>query len=191
MTDDRLIELLEDYAARRARGERPDVGDYLARAGEGADELGRLLDAFLTAAPPARRPTADELVAVQQIEARVSAEPPLLARRVALGIRRAAVVDAIVEAFGLAAKREKVERRWHEVETGLIAPRRLSERLRQVVERVLGEGALDTAWPVPRTAPAMAVYRRSEVRLDLLDQLAPPPAPEEERDEVDELFGVR
>jgi len=54
--------LLDEYAARFARGERPDAGAYLARAGRGADELRELIDAFLVAAPPA--PPGDEALAL-------------------------------------------------------------------------------------------------------------------------------
>ena len=43
--------LFDDWAARLARGERPDPRDYLAEAGEQAGELSRLMEAFLVAAP--------------------------------------------------------------------------------------------------------------------------------------------
>ena len=45
--------LLDEYAARFARGEEPDAAAYLARAGARADELRELIDAFLVVAPPA------------------------------------------------------------------------------------------------------------------------------------------
>jgi hypothetical protein len=38
-------------AASYARGERPDPREYLTRAGAGADELGRLVESWLLAAP--------------------------------------------------------------------------------------------------------------------------------------------
>jgi hypothetical protein len=59
MADD-VFTLFDDYAARFARGERPDARAYLARAGEGADELAGLMDAYLARAEPPRRTTMRE-----------------------------------------------------------------------------------------------------------------------------------
>ncbi len=57
MADDVMV-LFDEYAARFARGERPDPREYLRRAGEGAEELASLIDAAealrLTAAAPPR-----------------------------------------------------------------------------------------------------------------------------------------
>ena len=43
--------LFEEFAARFARGEHPDVRDYLERAADERDELSALLDGFLAASP--------------------------------------------------------------------------------------------------------------------------------------------
>src|SRR6266511_5839181 len=116
-----IAELFDELARRFGAGERPDVTEYLGRAGEEADELAALLDAFLQAAPTL--PPAEETVAM--MEAWTAGEPPLLALRVRRGLRRAQVVDALVRLLGLdPAKREKVAAYYHRLETGLLDPRR-------------------------------------------------------------------
>jgi hypothetical protein len=60
-----------------ARGERPDTREYLARAGEGADELAAMMDRFLQAAQvPAAGEDERALVA-----AWIEGEPPVLELR--------------------------------------------------------------------------------------------------------------
>jgi hypothetical protein len=57
MQSDVVETLLDELAASLARGEQPHSLDYLARAGAGADELQRMMEAFLVAAPrPERDP---------------------------------------------------------------------------------------------------------------------------------------
>ena len=48
--------LFDELAAAYVRGERPDLPAYLARAGDDADELARLVDAFLRTIPRPSRP---------------------------------------------------------------------------------------------------------------------------------------
>src|SRR4051812_42516405 len=94
--------LFDEYAASFARGEEPDLREYLARAGEGADELARLVEAFVAAAPAAE--PSEERVALAQ--AWTSGDSPLLAARTRRGIRRDEVVEAILGRFGIdSAKR--------------------------------------------------------------------------------------
>jgi len=54
--------LFDELAAAYVRGERPDLPAYLARAGDEADELARLVDAFLRTVPPPE-PSEDEKAA--------------------------------------------------------------------------------------------------------------------------------
>ena len=89
--------LFDEYAVRYRRGERPDAREYLERGGAGAAELAGLIDAFLARAPVAQ-PDEDT---VALMEAWLADEPPLLALRVRRGLRREAVVDALVRALGL------------------------------------------------------------------------------------------
>ena len=49
--------LFDEFAIRRARGERPDIDDYLDRAGDAAAELADLIEGLLMSAPtPAPAP---------------------------------------------------------------------------------------------------------------------------------------
>src|SRR5262245_55230659 len=113
---DEVFTLFDEYAARFARGERPDTHTYLARAGKGADELAALIDRYLESAPvPA--PGEDARAAAA---AWVEGEPPLLALRTRRGLRRDEVVDALIGALALdPKKRPKVKEYYHRLEGGL------------------------------------------------------------------------
>ena len=179
--------LFDEYAARWARGERPDAREYLARAGEGEVELRELLDRFLTASLPGE-PSDDEIAAMQ---AWAAGQPPLLELRVRRGLRRAEVVDELVTRLGLAAgAREKVGAYYHRLETGLLDPRGVSGRVFEALGSLLAARVDELAAWRPPPAPAPAVYLRApEPDLPVAAPAAgEPPAP---RDEVDELFAGR
>src|SRR5688572_27810348 len=92
-----VLNLFDDYCARWARGERPDVREYRARAGEGAEELGGMIDLFLqTAEAP---PASDEGRAV--VAALVRGDSPLLELRTRRGVTRNAVVEFLLSRFSL------------------------------------------------------------------------------------------
>ena len=179
-----VFRLFDEFAARFARGERPDVREYLARARGGADELARLVDRFLAAAP-APEPDDD---AVAMLEAWIEGEPPLLELRRRRGLRRAAVVEALVERLGLdRAKREKVAGYYHQLETGLLDPGRVDRRvLAALAETLRARGEDLLAWPgrLPAAEPA---YRRVPEAAPAPPR-SPPAARPEDWDEVDELF---
>ncbi len=174
--------LLDEYATRFARGERPDLREYLDRAGEGKDELARLVDAWLRLAPP---PEADEET-VALVEAWARGEAPLAVLRARRGLRRAQVVEALIERFRLdPARREKVERYYHEVEAGLRLP--AEKRLLAALADILGvpASALASLRPKPLEAQG-AFFRAQEVPSEIppLEEAEPP-------DEVDLLFRGR
>jgi AcrR family transcriptional regulator len=191
--------LLAEYRARFLDGERPDVLDYLARAGDQQERLADLLDDFLMHAPPVD-PRPEDLAAVQAI---IAGEPTLAAQRSARGIRRKAVVDAIMAAFGLKI-RSRVEQRYHELESGLIDPRGADPRLIDVVASALGvaRAALVLARPPQvdastaflREAPPPVAGSGARMRLPLSPRPAtaagPPPRRSEEAERIDRLFGV-
>ncbi|HXV57729.1 MAG TPA: hypothetical protein VD704_07670 [Gaiellaceae bacterium] len=179
-----MITLFDEYAARWARGEAPDAREYLARAGPAAGELADLLDRFLASAPPGEPDP--ELAA--SFAAWAAGEPPLLVLRVRRGVRREAIVEAIVERFALAeARRPKVGRYVHRLETGQLDARGVDPGVLEAWAGVLRARVEDLlAWrpePAPRTA---ASYLRAADPA-AADALAPP-TPADERDEVDELF---
>jgi hypothetical protein len=177
-----VLTLFDEYAARYARGERPDAREYLTRAGAQAAELARLLERFV-AASPAPEP-AEETVAL--IRAWRSGEPPLLELRRRRGLRRAEVVDALVAALGLdPAKREKVAGYYHELESGLLDPGRVDRRVFQTLAETLRANVEDVlAWEPPVRLEGV-YYRRTDAAAT-----APPMAaePEEPPDEIDRLF---
>ena len=183
---DEAMALFEEYAARFARGEHPDLREYLGRAGDGADELARLVDAFLIRAP-APEPDED---AVALMRAWAAGEPPLLALRVRRGLRREAVVDALVRALGLSPeKRAKVAGYYHELEAGLLDPARVSRHVFEALAETLRARAGDLqAWRARAPEPAAGAFLRAPEPVTAQLAAPAPAGPEEAWDEVDELF---
>lgn len=175
--------LLEDYAARFARGEGPDVREYLARAGAGRDELATLIDAFLAHAAP-RDPDAET---IESVRAWMSGKEPLLALRTRRRLRVDEVVTALMSALGLDdAKRAKVKRYYQQLETGLLEPGRVDGRVYEALSRVLRAKVAELAALRPTPLQTRAAYFRAEP--PLADVVSSPAAEPEEPDEVDALF---
>ncbi|MDX6644291.1 MAG: hypothetical protein QOK40_18 [Miltoncostaeaceae bacterium] len=182
-----LDRLLDDFASRFARGERPDAGAYLARAGPDAEQLRELIDDFLVAVPPA--PPDEESVAL--MEAWIGGEPPLLELRRRRGRRREAVVEAILVALGIdPARRARVAGHYHRLESGLLDLRGVDRRVVAAIAGAIGSTVEDLAmWAVGPTQPvAMDAYLRT--RHAAPPAAAPAAARAREHDEVDRLFGV-
>ena len=185
--------LFDDFAARFARGERPDARAYLARAGESADELGTLIDRFLERVPP---PAASD-DAITLAQEWVAGHSPLVGLRAARGLRREEVVDHLIAALGLdRAKREKVGGYYHELENGLLdwarVDRRVWEALAEKLKAHLGDLL---AWR-PRPLAAEGAYLRAPEAGAGSGALAELPVAFEQRyesprepDEIDTLFG--
>jgi AcrR family transcriptional regulator len=191
---DPVAMLFDEYAQRVARGERPDVREYLARAGEGAEELGTLIDRFLERVPPPAPDDASRTLAAAWLEG----QTPLVELRARRGVNLDAVVDALISRLGLdRAKREKVERRYEELEHGLLDPRGVDRSVWGVLASLLRARAGDlAAWrPRPKPLTAGLAYRRADAMAAPL-AAAMPRAMErdqgavEEPDEIDRLFGV-
>jgi hypothetical protein len=174
--------LFEDYAARFARGERPDLREYLGRAGPKADKLAQLVDAFLMRAEP---PAPDEET-IALTEAWLTGQPPLVELRTRRGLRRAQVVDALIDRFRLdPAKRQKVARYYHEIETGQRTP--ADESLLTALAEILRTRVGDLISWRPLPSPASAAYFRASAA----EPAAPPTPAREEPDEIDRLFAPR
>ena len=189
---DRVFELFDEFAAAYARGERPSLDDYLARAGEDAGELARLADAWLerAPAPPAREDS------VELLDAFLAGEPGLVALRARRGLRVDDVVDALLGKLSLdVAKRDKVKRLYQQLEGGLLDPGRVSAKVWGVVRDVVGPAAEEAARWGGRPLAAEAVFSRADA-LYRTAAAAPPPlakraAPADEQpDEIDRLFGL-
>jgi len=179
-----LDTLLDELARRHARGEPLDVEGTLARAGDRADELAPLIEAFLARAPR-REPTAESLAFVRSLD-----EPPLLRARVAKSLKVDDVVDVIVAECELDPEaRPKVRRYYQQLEGGILDPTRVAASVWDVITGLLGRSRALLAAP-PGPAPAAAPMYRADAAVDLQERLvtlsAPePPAPP---DEVDALF---
>jgi hypothetical protein len=179
-----VFTLFDEYAARFARGERPDPRDYVARAGARADELAELIDGFLARTVP---PQPDE-EARDLARAWVGGEPPLVALRVRRGLRRSAVVDALVQRLGLdPQKREKVRAYYHRLESGLLDPAGVDQSVFGVLIELLGFRALELVrWRIPPQEEL--AYMRLPTDAVLAQEAAQPAAEPAEPDEIDRLF---
>jgi hypothetical protein len=185
MSEAQVETLFDEYATRYLRGERPDVREYLERAGAERDSLGALLDRFLEAVP-AREPTEEDVVLLQ---ARLEQQPPLLVLRLLRKLTRDSVVDALVARLGLdPAKRAKVGRYYHELETGLLDPDPVDRSVWEALSDLLR--ANTRALADVRLAPpgAELAYRRFDASFTLEQRTLPAVPLDEGPDEVDRLF---
>jgi hypothetical protein len=178
-------DLFAEYADAYVRGDEPQARDFLARAGDDADELGRMLEAFLAAAP--RQSPGPDALAI--VGAWAEREPPLVHVRASRGVRVDEVVDAIVENTGIAAeKRPKVKRYYQQLEQGLLDPGGVSERVWEVVRRLIGPLAdASVGWASSTAIPDTAFFRAAAPLARGRSSDAEPATPPE-RDEVDDLF---
>ena len=175
--------LLDELVRRHARGEPLDVEGTLRRAGDRADELAPLIEAFLARAPR-RGPTPASLEFVRSLD-----DPPLVRARVAKALKVDDVVDVIVTDGDLdPAARPKVRRYYQQLEGGILDPTRVAASVWDAITNLLGRSrALLSAPPGP--PPAAAPMYRGEAQFQLSEQVvlrsaAEPDAP----DEVDTLF---
>jgi len=181
--------LFDEFATSYLRGEQPDVGSYLERAGAEREELGRLLDRFLEAVP-AREPSEEEIVVMQ---ARLEQQPPILVLRLRRALRREAVVDALVAKFGLdPAKSGKVGGYYADLEVGILDPEPVDRRVWDVLAEVLKANVRGLAGLRPETPPPLAAAYHREPTMTLRESALGVPAPAvatpAEPDEVDRLF---
>jgi hypothetical protein len=182
--------LFDEFALAYRRGERPDVGEYLARAAEGTerDDLADVIDRFLQGVP-ARDPSEEEVVLVQ---ARLERQAPLLALRIRRKLGRRAVVDALVGALGLdPAKSEKVGDYYHRLENGLLDPEPVDARVWSTVSELMKANvrALAGVGPEPLAAATTFLREATDVQTRMMAAArAPEPAAPSEPDEIDKLF---
>ena len=182
MSDD-VFRLFDEYAASFARGERPDTREYLSRAGEARDELGRLIEQYLERVPP---PEPDE-ASVALARAWLAEEPPLLELRKARRLRVDDVVDRLMTALALdPGKRAKVKRYYQQLEGGVLEPGGVSRRVWDALAETLKARASDLAAWRARPVRAALMYRTDAAITTPASM--PMPADPEPRDEVDELF---
>jgi hypothetical protein len=181
--------LFEEYTVRWARGERPDTASYLERAGKQRAELAAMIDSYLAVAPP---PEPDE-AAIRFAERLAEGEPPLLAARVARGMRVNTVVERLMKAFRIPAdKEEKVSLYWHELESGGRQPSDVTPELWREIVEILGSAAEAARGWMAAPSPSKLAFERREITDFPPAPAAMAPSRVEEvslPDEVDRLFG--
>ena len=184
--------LFDEFAAAWARGDHPDVRDYLDRAGDERDELTTLLDGFIAAAS-VLPPSEETLATFAELVPGDHETPPMLAVRVRMGLRRSDVVRQLCRGFGLdPAAEPKVARYYHELETGLLDPRGVNSHVWHHLATILG-GRIRALMVSPYEAPpaVIAAYYRlsdSTTNVDQVPAPAPTPPAIAQPDEVDMLF---
>ena len=141
----------------------------------------------------ASRPSAALEETVDLVRAWAAGEPPLVALRARRGVKGDTLVDAVMRAFRLPEeKRAKVKRYYHELEAGLLDPRRLKQELVDVLAEALRTrpAQLFLMRPRPLQVEPSVMFRAPEAPAAAMDRIvvsrAEPPA----NDEVDRLFGV-
>jgi len=190
--------LFDEFAAAYVRGERPDLPAYLARAGDDADELARLVDAFLQAVP-APEPSDDD---VAVLRARLDGEPGLLALRTRRGHKVDEVVDDLAGRLEV-DDRPRLKRYYQRLEGGVLDPHPVDERVWDALRGVFGMSVRTMIRPLAtrQGKSAMAYYRRTgspsadatpslvahatPAEIPAVADVEPPPG---ERDELDRLF---
>ncbi len=180
-----LETLLDELARRHARGEPLDVEGTLRRAGDRADELAPLIEAFLARAPR-REPSADALRFVRSLD-----EPPMLRARVAKALRVDDVVDAIVTACDIRQDaRPKVRRYYQQLEGGTLDPSRVAGAVWDTITAILGRSRAVLTAPPLAPGPAPTPMYRTERLLDadMMASLVTSAGEPEPPDEVDALF---
>jgi hypothetical protein len=180
-----LDTLLDELARRHARGEPLDVEGTLARAGDRADELAPLIEAFLARAPR-REPTAESLAFVRSLD-----EPPLLRARVAKSLRVDDVVDVIVADCELDPEaRPKVRRYYQQLEGGVLDPAPVAASVWDAISALLGRSRESLTAPHAGTVSSASPMYRADRLFEpgdmpaLAERLVEPEPP----DEVDALF---
>jgi len=181
-----VFELFDEYAAAYARGERPRAHVYLERAGEGADELARLLEGYVQAALV---PAPDEDT-IALVGAWLEGQPPLVELRARRGLRVEDVVEALVKGLGLdGAKRAKVKSYYQRLEGGLLEPAGVAEKVWLVLGRLVPGAEEAAAWRPRQVEAADMFLRVSEAEsAPALAAGRANPASEETEDEIDRLF---
>ena len=180
-----LETLLDELARRYARGEPLDVEGMLRDAGDRADDLAPLIEAFLARAPRPE-PSARALSYVRSLD-----DPPLVRARVARALRVDDVVDAIVTACEIPPDaRARVRRYYQQLEGGVLDPRPVAASVWEAITATLGRSRESLSVPHLGAASSAAPMYRADTLfepslLEVRTEGTIEPAP---LDDVDALF---
>lgn len=183
-SDDRVMALVEEFAAARARGEEPDVRGYLERAGDRAGEFGAMVRAVIVATPP----PAPSAQALARARALLAPEPPLLALRHRSGLTVDDVTDHLAGALGVApAARPRLRVLYQRLEAGLVDAAGIAARLRSALAAAFGVAEGEIAGG-PESGEGAVFARGPEGWEEALDVLPVDALPGPPSAEVDALF---
>jgi hypothetical protein len=183
-TNSPVARLFDEFIEAQLSGGRPDVRDYLLRAGPASDQLGLLIDRFLELAP-IEEPTEETIVV---LNARLERVTPLTSARTRLALKIDELVERLGAALGLeAVSRSRLRTAYQELETDQLDPGGVHERVWEALRSILG---LDPRRLIVGETPAFATsaYHRAA------DMQAAPATPspsireQTEPDQVDVLF---
>jgi hypothetical protein len=145
--------LFDSFVDAYARGESPDVTDFLEQAGQAREQLGRMLDGYLAVAPVTES-TPEELALVR---AGLAGTTPLTAARAGLGLPIDTVVERLRRALGLRESlRERLRRAYQELEREALPPARVHDSVWNALRDILRVDARRLAngrWSAPERQP--------------------------------------
>ena len=183
----RAVDLLfAEYAAAYGRGERPRAADFLARAGDDADDLATMIDRLLRAASM-HAPTFEDSA---RLTAVLQGEPPILELRVYRRLKRDEVVDRLLVALGLGPKlRPRLQEAYHELETAQLDPAGVDERVWRALGEILSANVRELAGWRPPPLAASPAYRLQSLERRVATEVNFRQDRDAAADEVDRLFG--
>jgi hypothetical protein len=179
-----VAQLFDEFVDAHVAGQRPDVREFLGRAGSESGALGLLIDHYLIVAP-IEEPDEETVVA---LNARLEHLTPLTAARRRLPLKVDDLVERLRELLGLdESLRARLRVAYQELEAEQLDPAGVSERVWDALRSILG---LDPRRLTLRETPAFA----APAYLRAADFQAADPATvaalggHEQPDEVDFLF---
>lgn len=187
---DRATELFEAFVHAREAGGEPDPAVAIAAAGDQAEALAGMLVAYLATHP--RAANEDEVLA---LAARPELAPPaawptlLPELRERTGTTRSQLVKRLADLLGVGGAEEQVASYVHELETGLLSPRRVRPAVVAALAAALRaphallEASRELVPPPPTGAAAFAREAPTASPMMTLPGTDPPSDPR-----VDDLF---
>lgn len=196
--------VFDSYVAEHRAGESPSEHEALSRVEDtDRDELAAMIDAYLERRPRrAWDPAAFEASGAapfvyslaRSLEGSAGLWPALLPRlRARARLARRDLVGELADRLGVATRRDKVERYYHQMEQGLLDSRGVSDAVLDALGAILGESreGLRRAGRGlgGEGAPDGAVFARTAgAPSDESHRMREPTAAGEEPDEIDRLF---
>jgi hypothetical protein len=204
-------DLFDRFRADYRSGTDADPRSYLDQlSGDDRRELRALIDGFLAHAPPdpvdaaaLARAQASPLRAALQaaVDAQMATaetwEQVLVEARHRAELPRERLVARLADALGVAGRRDKVARYYHQMESGLLPPTGVSDRVLEALSTIIGvpverlRAAGRALRPDPGAGAGPVFARTAAPAAGAAAPAAPASpgtAPEDEWDEVDELF---